>query len=117
MRRPDGRKLFAEKILVARGDADVEAPAAMRGFDAFANIMCITPPDTAARIKARCETQFPMEERRALSGVSRLPNNAGLMLRAVGVESYDVRNQVRRFWRIVREEARGRTLPQEFLWR
>jgi hypothetical protein len=46
-----------------------------------------------------------------------LPNAAGLMLRAVGVESYDVRREVRRFWRIVREEGRGRTLPERSFWR
>jgi urease accessory protein len=117
VRRPDGRKLFAEKILIEKGDPTIGFAAVMRGFDAFANIMCLTPPETAARIKARCETNFPLESPRAISGVCGLPNGAGLMLRAVGIETYDVRKEVRRFWRIVREEARGRTLPTEFLWR
>ena len=39
------------------------------------------------------------------------------MLRVVGIESYDVRAEVRNFWKVVREEARGKTLPEEFLWR
>ncbi|MFG1361358.1 urease accessory protein UreD [Xanthobacter pseudotagetidis] len=117
VRRPDGRKLFAEKILIEKGDPTVDMPAVMRGYDAFANIMCLAPPDVAARVKERFETNFPPDAPRAISGVSRLPNGAGLMLRAVGVETYDVRGEVRRFWRIVREEARGRTLPEEFLWR
>ncbi|MFT0858831.1 urease accessory protein UreD [Ancylobacter sp. G4_0304] len=117
VRRPGGRKLFAEKILIEKDDTSIDYPAVMQGYDAFANIMCLTPPPVAARIKERFETHFPSEAPRAISGVSRLPNDAGLMLRAVGVETYDVRNEVRRFWRIVREEARGRTLPQEFLWR
>lgn len=117
VRRPDGRKLFAEKILLGKEAMPADHAAVMKGFDAFASIMCLTPPETAARIKARCETNFPADAPRAISGVSRLPNNAGLVLRAAGVESYDVRREVRRFWRIVREEARGRTLPEEFLWR
>ncbi|MCJ8141756.1 urease accessory protein UreD [Ancylobacter sp. A5.8] len=117
VRRPGGRKLFAEKILIEKGDTSIDYPAVMQGYDAFANIMCLTPPPVAARIKERFEAHFPSEAPRAISGVSRLPNDAGLMLRAVGVETYDVRHEVRRFWRIVREEARGRTLPQEFLWR
>lgn len=117
VRRPDGRKLFAEKILIEKGDPTVDMPAVMQGYDAFANIMCLAPPDVAARVKERFETNFPPDAPRAISGVSRLPNGAGLMLRAVGVETYDVRSEVRRFWRIVREEARGRTLPEEFLWR
>lgn len=117
VRRPDGRKLFTEKFLVEKGDPTVDFAAVMRGFDAFANVMCLTPPEIATRIKERFATNFELESPRAISGVSRLPNAAGLMLRVVGVESYDVRAEVRRFWRIVREEARGRTLPEEFLWR
>ncbi len=117
VRRPDGRKLFAEKLLAGRDDGMIDFAAVMRGFDAFANVMCITPVETASRIKERFETNFGTDSPRAISGVSRLPNGAGLMLRVVGVESYDVRSEVRRFWRIVREEARGRTLPEEVLWR
>ncbi|MCA3555729.1 urease accessory protein UreD [Aestuariivirga sp.] len=117
VRRPDGRKLFAEKILIEKDDVTAGHAAVMKGFDAFASIMCITPPDAAARIKARCGTNFPADAPRAISGVSRLPNGAGLVLRAAGVESYDVRREVRRFWKAVREEVRGRTLPEEFLWR
>jgi len=115
--RPDGHKLFTEKILIEHSDPMVDYPAVMRGYDAFANIMCLTPPETATRIQARFPTNFPAENRRALSGVSRLPNAAGLMMRAVGIETYDVRREVRRFWQIVREETCGRTLPEEFLWR
>jgi len=114
VRRPDGGKLFAEKILIEKDDPTIEDPAVMRGFDAMANIMCVTPPAVAARIKERFETHFPQAPRRAAAGLSALPNGAGLMLRAVGMETYDVREQVRRFWRIVREEARGRTLPDAF---
>lgn len=117
VRRPDGRRLFAEKLLIEKGDPTLDFPAVMGGFDAFANIMCLTPPVIAERIRARCETVFPEAPARALSGVSRLPHGAGLMLRVVGMESYDVRNEVRRFWRIVREEARGRTLPDGSFWR
>lgn len=117
VRRPDGRRLFAEKLLIEKGEPTLDFPAVMGGFDAFANIMCLTPPAIAERITARCETVFPQAPARALSGVSRLPNGAGLMLRVVGVESYDVRDEVRRFWRIVREEARGRTLPDGPIWR
>lgn len=117
VRRPDGRQIFAEKLLVEKGDTTVDFAAVMGGFDAFANIMCLTPPEIAARIQARYEGQFQTGgEVRALAGLCRLPNAAGLMLRVVGVESYDVRAQVRRFWRIVREEARGRSLPANSPW-
>ncbi|MFG1480155.1 urease accessory protein UreD [Xanthobacter sp. V4C-4] len=117
VQRPDGRKLFAEKILIEKNDPTIDYGAVMKGFDAFANILCLTPPEVAARIKARFETHFPAPTPRAISGVSRLPHAAGLMLRAVGQETYDVRKEVRRFWQIVREEARGRTLPIDSFWR
>lgn len=116
-RRPDGRRLFAEKLLVEKDDPATDFAAVMRGFDAFASILCLTPPEIAGRIAARCGTLFPEGEARVRSGVSRLPNGAGLVLRVVGIESYDVRAEVRRFWRIVREEARGRTLPDSLLMR
>ena len=115
--RPDGKRLFTDKVLIEKSNPTIDFAAVMGGFDAFANIVCITPPDIAARIRERVEVNFSTENPRAISGVSALPNNAGLILRAVGIESYDVRAEVRRFWQIVREEARGRTLPEEFLWR
>lgn len=65
------------------------------------------------RIKGRCESSFGADCPRLISGVSRLTNTAGLMLRAVGIESDDMGQEVRRFWRAVREEVRGRTLPEE----
>ncbi|MFA7437698.1 urease accessory protein UreD [Castellaniella sp.] len=114
--RPDGRRLFHDKILIEKDNPLLDFAAVMRGHDAFASILCLTPPETAARIMARCEVQAQAGAR-AWSGVSALPNDAGLILRAVGVETYDVRAEVRRFWQIVREEARGRSLPDEFLWR
>lgn len=115
-RRPDGQRLFTDKILIEKTNPTFDFAAVMGGFDAFANVACLTPPDIAARIEKRIEVDFANENPRSISGVSRLPNQAGLMFRAVGVESYDVRAAVRRFWQVVREEARGRTLPEQFLW-
>ena len=74
-------------------------------------------PAVAERIRERVNVSFGDERPRAISGFSTLPNGAGLMLRVVGIESYDVRAEVRNFWKVVREEARGKTLPEEFLWR
>ncbi len=114
--RPDGRLLFAEKLLIETGNETLDLPAVARGYDAFASVLCLTPPETAGRIDARMTVHAGPDHPRAMSGVSRLPNAAGLMFRAIGVESYDVRAEVRRFWSVVREEARGRKLPSDFLW-
>lgn len=115
-KRPDGKVIFAEKLLIERGNETIDFPSVAQGYDAFANVLCLTPPEIAARISERIEINAAAGSSRAMSGVSKLPNAAGLMFRAVGVETYDVRAEVRRFWRVVREEARGRTLPEEFLW-
>lgn len=112
VRRPDGRKLFAEKILIEQRDPTIDFAAVMQGFDCFANILCLTSAETASRIAGRFDVNVTEDAPRARSGVSRLPNSAGLTLRVAGIETYDVRNEVRRFWRIVREEVRGRTLAE-----
>jgi len=112
VRRPDGRKLFAEKILIEQRDPTIDFAAVMQGFDCFANILCLTSAETASRIAERFDVNFTEDSPRVRSGVSRLPNSAGLTLRVAGIETYDVRNEVRRFWRIVREEVRGRTLAE-----
>jgi len=115
--RPDGTQLFSEKLLIEKDDRRIDLPAVMKDFDCFANIVCLTTPAIAARIDQRFQNVFGTKEaQRVISGVSQLPNGAGLILRVVGIESYDVRAEVRKFWKVVREEARNRTLADELLW-
>lgn len=118
LKRPDGSVLFNEKILVEADNPTIDYAAVMGSYDAFANVLCATPVDVAQRIQARYQTRFDDEDgdRSVVAAVSQLPNNVGLMLRVVGIESYHVRNEVRKFWQIVREEAVGKTLPTPFLW-
>lgn len=114
--RPDGTPLFAEKLLIEPGKSDLDLPGLMQGFDVFGNLLILTPPDVAARIHARVPAAFDRKAGIA-SGLSRLPNHAGLMLRVVGRESYQVRSCMRECWAVAREEAVGASLPAEFLWR
>lgn len=115
--RPDGQSLFEEKVLIEKDDETVNFASVMKDYDAFANIMCLTTPEIAQRILDAYEPVFDEDFPRAVSGVSKLPNEAGLMLRVAGVETYDVKAQVRRFWKLVRENARNRTLPDYLWWR
>ncbi|MCL6263193.1 urease accessory protein UreD [Craterilacuibacter sp. RT1T] len=114
--RPDGSALFSEKLLIEPGLHGVDLPGVMQGFDVFGNLLILTPPAVAERIQARVPAQFDGKAGIA-SGISRLPNEAGLMLRVVGRESYQVRARMRECWAVAREEATGATLPPEFLWR
>lgn len=115
--RPNGRQIFTEKVLIESEDPTVDFPAVMNKFDVFASIMCLAPKEIWSKVESRFQHSWEGDAPRAIAGLSRLPNDAGLTLRVVGIESYDVRAQVRKFWKIVREEARGRTLPSEFIWR
>jgi len=114
--RPDGTPVFTEKLLVEPTRRSPELPGVMQHFDVFGNLLILAPIAVADRILARVPPQFDLAAGLA-SGVSRLPNRAGLMLRVVGVESHQVRTRMREVWAIVREEAVGRTLPAEFAWR
>lgn len=114
--RPDGTPVFTEKLLIEPARRSPELPGVMQHFDVFGNLLILTPPEIASRIAARVRPQFDLASRLA-SGLSRLPNGAGLMLRVVGSESHQVRARIREVWAVVREEARGRTLPAEFAWR
>jgi len=50
-------------------------------------------------------------------GSCRLPNDAGLIFKALGRETAQVRAKVREFWAIAREEATGAGLQPPFFWR
>lgn len=51
------------------------------------------------------------------SGVTRLPNDCGLIFKVLGNDSGEVKAQVREFWKVAREEILGVTLAPPFLWR
>nr|WP_228495252.1 urease accessory protein UreD [Yersinia pestis] len=51
------------------------------------------------------------------SGATRLPNDCGLVFKALGIDSAGVKAEIRQFWKIAREEILGVTLPEQFLWR
>ena len=51
------------------------------------------------------------------AGASRLPNDAGLIYKVVGMETAQVRARTREFWSVVRPEVVGARVPREFAWR
>lgn len=112
----DGKKLFSEKILLEADSNRPEFVSQMQGFNVFANILCLTSTANATQIMAEYEAYFA-EDNSVFAAVSKLPNDAGLMLRVVGLESYHVRRQVIAFWRVVRRVVKDKALPETFLWR
>ena len=88
----------------------------MDSFDVFGNVLLLTPKACAERILARVEADVYFEQGVA-SGACTLPNDAGLIFKALGRETAQVKAEVRRFWSIAREEITGTSLPQPYFWR
>jgi urease accessory protein len=113
--RPDGGALFVEKFTIEPHRADIRLAGVMGAFDVFANVLLLTPKEQAERIFGRAESVLDLRNEFA-SGASRLPGEAGLIYKVLGVESQPVRAKVREFWSLVRREVVGRSVPKEFLW-
>ena len=113
-RRPDGSPLFTEKLLVEPARLPVRDVAVMGLYDVLANIVVVTPPEAAAAILARTPASVGPD---LAAGASRLPNDAGLIYRVLGMETEPVQAAVREFWDVVRQTVVGVPVPREFLWR
>jgi urease accessory protein len=88
----------------------------MGSFDVFGNVLLLTPKDCAERIQARVEAEVNLQDGVA-SGACSLPNDAGLIFKAVGRETAQVKAEVRKFWGIAREEVTGTPLSPPYFWR
>ncbi len=114
--RPSGAGLFVEKFVIEPARSPASRLGVMGDFDVFGNVILLTPREHADAIFDRVPALWDEREHLA-SGVSRLPNDAGLIYKVLGMESGPVRARVREFWSIVRPQVAGRPVPPEFSWR
>lgn len=114
--RPDGAELFVEKFLIEPARSPVSRRGVMQGFDVFGNVLLITPRLHADALASRVRAAWSRDEGWA-GGVSRLPNDAGLVYKVIGRETAVVRRKVREFWGLVRPQVTGYPVPPEFAWR
>ena len=114
--RPGGEALFSEKLVVDPTRRPVRQTGVMGSFDVLGNVVLLTPVDVAERVHARIDAEVDLTEGIAF-GSCRLPNDAGLIFKALGRETAQVRAKVREFWAIAREEATGAGLQPPFFWR
>jgi urease accessory protein len=114
--RPDGRELFTEKFVVRPWEVSPRQVGVMGSFDYFGNMIVLTPRERAAGIFVQTPAQVNLSEGWA-AGASRLPNDAGLSYKVLGMEAQPVRRIMRRFWSLVRQECKGVPVPDEFIWR
>lgn len=115
-KRPSGEELFREKFILRPDDGELRDTGAMGKFDVFANVIVLAPENTANAIYEQYEPFYDAKLRLA-TGISRLPNKAGLLFKALGMEPGPIKKIVRDFCSLVRMNAKGRPLPKEFPWR
>ncbi|WP_454621019.1 urease accessory protein UreD [Bradyrhizobium cenepequi] len=114
--RPDGRPLFAEKLVIEPRRYVMRQTGVMNSFDVFANVILCTPKDKAERVHERVEADVNLADGVAC-GACQLPNDAGLIFKVLGRETAQVKAKVREFWGLVRKEVVGAALPPPYLWR
>lgn len=114
--RPDGSTLFTEKLLIDPARRPVRQSGVMDSFDVLANVILLTPKPVADRLHARVDADVDLANGVA-SGACRLPNDAGLIFKALGRETAQVKAKVREFWALAREEVTGAALSPPFFWR
>jgi urease accessory protein len=51
-----------------------------------------------------------------MAGANRLPHDAGIIYKVLGMQSEQVKRIVRSFLAVVREEVKGKPLPKAFHW-
>lgn len=114
--RQDGSELFTEKFLIEPARGDPRRSAVLGAYHVFANVLLLTPREHADRIFEQVPATIDVTTKIA-SGASRLPNEAGLIYKVLGLETEAVRAKVREFWSLTRTTVTGCQLMPEFAWR
>lgn len=114
--RPDGRQLFREKFIIDPQRGGLRLTGVMDSYDVFANVVVVTPPESADIIYKSTEP-FINSDKHLAAGITHLPNGAGLLYKVLGTEPGPVKALVREFASKVRQAVKCKPLPKEFPWR
>jgi urease accessory protein len=113
VRRPDGTSLFSEKLVAEPWRQPVRQTGVMGKFDVFANVILVTPVWHATKIY---EQIVPGADAGCMAGASRLPHDAGLVYKVLGMETEPVKAKLHGFWDLVRREVAGVPAPAPRPW-
>lgn len=111
-----GEETFCEKFVIEPKRQPMGQLGIMNEFDIFGNVLLLTPKENADEIFAQFGADFDIKKQVA-SGLSRLPNDAGLVFKVLGNEVKGVRERIHEFWEVVRKVVKGADLPPPFPWR
>lgn len=114
--RPDGTALCGEKFVITPHLHDVHERSVMGRYDVYANVLLLTPPRHAQAVFDGMPAAIDSDAGIAY-GASRLPGDAGIVYKVLGMTREAVQAQVRAFWSAARQQIKGRDIPREFLWR
>ncbi|OGT68873.1 MAG: urease accessory protein UreD [Gammaproteobacteria bacterium RIFCSPHIGHO2_12_FULL_45_9] len=115
-KRLDGQLLFTERLVLQPKQDSLRKMGIMGPFDVFGNAILLAPQEICKQVFSKIPPDINREKKCAI-GINWLPNEAGIICRVLGDESATVRNHIREFWKVVRLEATGTRLPEEFQWR
>ncbi|WWP01672.1 MAG: urease accessory protein UreD [Candidatus Dasytiphilus stammeri] len=107
--------LFAENSILQPKKYPLNGIGTMSCFEVFGNVILLTPKIYHQGILASLSNYEKLDNILAC-GVSRLPNNCGLIIKILGRKSYQVKNQIEIFWKIVRQEILGINSTRIFAW-
>jgi urease accessory protein len=113
--RPDGTPLFTEKLVAEPWRYPVRQAGVVGKFDVFANVTLLTPRRHADRIFEQVVAGADGGAE-CVAGASRLPNEAGLVYKVLGMETEPVKAKVRAFWALVRHEVTDAPIPAARPW-
>lgn len=114
--RPDGKELFREKFVIQPEKENPRNLGVMGKYDVFANVILMAPKEKADLIYESTPA-FIDRKNNLAAGITRLPNDAGLLYKVIGMETGPVKKIVREFCSSVRKAVKGVPIPDEFPWR
>ncbi len=114
-KRPDGRALFTEKLVIEPHQQRLRQAGIMGEFDVFGTAVLITDKKHFEPIFENSPFGYNSEEGWA-TGTSRLPNDAGLIFKVLSSESYIARQKIREFWTLVRRQLFGVDIMKQYSW-
>ena len=114
--RDGGEDLFVDKFLIEPHRSAVGRRGVMGDFQVIANVLLLAPPQAAEAVLAQIPTTIGADPSIA-AGAGRLPSEAGLLYRVLGMDCEQVQVKVREFWATVRQQTVGKAVPPPFRWR
>ena len=114
--RPDETPLFREKMLIEPHSQDVRQLGIMNNYDVLGTAFILAPKHTAEQIYSLLSPSIDHKNHTALA-VTTLPNDSGLLVRILGMETEPVKKLMRKICSVTRSCVKGKPLPNEFPWR